>query len=346
MIKILIVDDETDLEILIRQKFRQKIREQHYSFVFAENGNDALKKMQLHPEIEMVLSDINMPEMDGLTLLSKLSETNPLVKTVMVSAYGDMDNIRKAMNRGAFDFVTKPVNFEDLELTMEKTIQHVNMIRETLKAIKENNILKMYVDENVLNFMSSREYEVSLLENETIEASIAFIDICGFTAISETETPDYVVNLLNEYFEIMVKDIIEQKGVVDKFIGDAIMAVFKGPFHLDRAIDASLNIRNAIDRLPVAVGESRYKPRVSIGINSGEMVSGNIGSSTLRRLDYTVIGDKVNLAARLQSAAKVNQILITEENYLKICNSFVCNKIGEMSFKNKEVPVTVYEVLG
>lgn len=345
MIKILIVDDETDLEILIRQKFRQKIREQQYDFVFAENGNDALRKMQLHPDIEMVLSDINMPEMDGLTLLTKLSETNPLVKTVMVSAYGDMDNIRKAMNRGAFDFVTKPVNFEDLELTMEKTIQHVKQIRETLRAIKENNILKMYVDENVLNFMGSREYESSLLENETVEASVAFVDICGFTAISESETPDYVVKLLNEYFEIMVKEIIQQKGIVDKFIGDAIMAVFKGPFHLDRAVDACLNIRNAIEKLPVVAGESRFKPRVAIGINSGEVVSGNIGSSTLRRLDYTIIGDRVNVAARLQSAAKVNQILITEENYLKINQSFSCNKIGEMSFKNKETPVVVYEVI-
>lgn len=345
MIKILIVDDEEDLELLIRQKFRQKIREQQYEFVFAVNGNDALKKLQLHPNIEIVLSDINMPEMDGLTLLSKLNETNPLVKTVIVSAYGDMENIRRAMNRGAFDFVTKPVNFEDLELTMEKTIQHVTMIRETLKAIKENNILKMYVDENVLNFMGSREYEAALLENETVEASVAFIDICGFTAISENETPDYVVKLLNEYFEIMVKEIIQQKGIIDKFIGDAIMAVFKGPFHLDRAVEASLNIKNAIDKLPETSGESKYKPQVSIGINSGEMVSGNIGSSTLRRLDYTVIGDCVNLAARLQTAANVNQILITEENYLKINQSFSCNKIGEMLFKNKETPVVVYEVI-
>lgn len=345
MIKILIVDDEADLEMLIRQKFRQKIREQQYEFVFAVNGNDALKKLQLHPNVEIVLSDINMPEMDGLTLLSRINETNPLVKTVMVSAYGDMDNIRKAMNRGAFDFVTKPVNFEDLELTMEKTIQHVNMIRETLRAVKENNILKMYVDENVLNFMGSREYETSLLENETVEATIAFIDICGFTAISETETPNYVVNLLNEYFDIMVNEIIQQKGIIDKFIGDAIMAVFKGPFHLDRAIDACLNIKNAIEKLPVIVGESRFKPRVSIGIESGEVVSGNIGSSTLRRLDYTVIGDRVNVAARLQASAKVNQILISEENYLKINKSFVCNKIGEISLKNKENPVVVYEVI-
>src|SRR5258707_8399146 len=145
MTKILVADDEADLETLIRQKFRQKIREQKYEFVFAVNGNDALKKIQEHPDVAIVLSDINMPEMDGLTLLSKLNEVLPLSKTVIVSAYGDMDNIRTAMNRGAFDFVTKPVNFEDLELTMEKTIKYVDQLKGSLQAIKENNILKMYV---------------------------------------------------------------------------------------------------------------------------------------------------------------------------------------------------------
>src|SRR4026209_1010171 len=99
-----------------------------------------------------------MPEMDGLTLLSRLSEQNGLLKSVIVSAYGDIENIRTAMNRGAFDFVTKPVNFEDLELTIEKTIRHVDQMKETIRAIKENNILKMYVDETVLNFMDSREF--------------------------------------------------------------------------------------------------------------------------------------------------------------------------------------------
>src|ERR1700712_5001902 len=147
MAKILVADDETDLEVLIKQKFRQKIRDQQYEFIFAINGNDALEKILLHPDIDIVLSDINMPEMDGLTLLSRLHESNPLIKAVIVSAYGDMDNIRTAMNRGAFDFITKPINFEDLSLTMEKTIRHVTQTRETIKAIKENNILKMYVDE-------------------------------------------------------------------------------------------------------------------------------------------------------------------------------------------------------
>lgn len=342
MIKILIADDETDLEILIRQKFRQKIREQKYEFVFAVNGNDALKKMQQHPDVEIVLSDINMPEMDGLTLLTKLNETNPLVKTVIVSAYGDMENIRKAMNRGAFDFVTKPVNFEDLELTMEKTIQHVNLIRETLKAIKENNILKMYVDENVLNFMGSREYETSIMSNETIEATVAFIDICSFTSISERETPDKVISMLNIYFDLMAKEILAQQGIIDKFIGDCVMAVFKGPFHTDRAIDACLAIRNKIERLP---GSADFLPKVSVGINSGEMISGNIGSVTLRRLDYTVIGDSVNTAQRLQSTAGIGQIVVSEAIWEKVKDSFNCKLIGPASLKHKSEPVMLYEVL-
>jgi len=253
-----------------------------------------------------------------------------------------MDNIRIAMNRGAFDFVTKPVNFEDLDLTVQKTIKHVQQLKETLKAIKENNILKMYVDESVLHFMGTREYEQSLLENETVEGSVAFIDICSFTAISEKQTPDVVVKMLNDYFDVMVKEIIAQKGVVDKFIGDCVMAVFKGEYHLDRAIDACLNICSRIDALP---SQHEFSPKVSIGINSGEMISGNIGSATLKRLDYTVIGDTVNTAQRLQSAAGVNQVVISEECYEKVKQSFNCKKLGPVKLKNKAEEVVLYQVL-
>ena len=345
MAKILVADDETDLEMLIKQKFRQKIREQQYEFIFAINGNDALDKIVQHPDIDIVLSDINMPEMDGLTLLSRLGESSPLIKAVIVSAYGDMENIRTAMNRGAFDFITKPINFEDLSLTMEKTIKHVIQLRETLKAIKENNILKMYVDETVLKFMGSREFESSLMQNETVEATVVFLDICSFTSISENESPDTVVKLLNNYFDVMVKEIIAQGGYVDKFIGDAIMAVFRGNFHLDRAIDACLAVRTQIDSLPENSENVSFKPKVSIGINSGEMISGNIGSANLRRLDYTVIGDAVNTAQRLQSAAKEGQIIINEGTYEKVKESFNCRKVGEVSLKNKTHPMIIYEVM-
>jgi class 3 adenylate cyclase len=228
---------------------------------------------------------------------------------------------------------------------MEKTLRHVNQMRETMRAIKENNILKMYVDETVLNFMGSREFESSLMENETIEATVAFIDICSFTTISENETPDRVVKLLNNYFDVMVKEIIEQSGFIDKFIGDAIMAVFRGDYHLDRAIDACLAVRQKIDNLPETSGNINFKPKVSIGINKGEMICGNIGSANLRRLDYTVVGDAVNIAQRFQSVAKDGQIIISESSYELVKESFNCRKVGEVSLKNKSNPIIIYEVV-
>lgn len=345
MSKILVVDDEADLEVLIKQKFRQKIRDNQYEFVFAIHGNHALQQLDKHPDIDIVLSDINMPEMDGLTLLSRLQEQHSLLKSVIVSAYGDMDNIRTAMNRGAFDFITKPINFEDLELTIEKTLSHVRQLRQTMQAIKENNILRMYVDETVLNFMGSREFETSLLASDIVEGTVIFIDICSFTTISENASPDVVVKLLNNYFDVMVKEIIAQGGYVDKFIGDAIMAVFQGNYHLDRAIDACLAVRRQIEKLPEVLDELNYKPKVSIGINGGEMISGNIGSIGLKRLDYTVIGDSVNTAQRLQSMAREGQILITKSSYEQVKESFHCRSIGELQLKNKSAPVGVYEVL-
>ncbi len=341
----MVVDDETDLEVLIKQKFRKQIRQKEYEFLFAINGRDALEKLVEDPEVDIILSDINMPEMDGLTLLSELQVSSPLIKSVIVSAYGDMDNIRVAMNRGAFDFITKPINFEDLTITMEKTLKQAQQIKDTLKAVKENNILKMYVDENVLNFMGGQEYESKIMANESIEGTVMFVDVCGFTKISETAAPDLVVGMLNTYFDAMVKEIMEHKGIVDKFIGDAVMAVFRGEYHLDRAIDAALAIRNQVNNFPKIAGEDNFKPKVSIGIKSGEMISGNIGSATLRRLDYTVIGDTVNTAARLQDAAEENQVIICEGCYQQVKEAFKCENMSSITMKNKANPLTIYNVI-
>ncbi len=128
-VKILSVDDEMDLELLLTQYFRRKIRKGEYEFVFAHNGLEALTMMVKHPDIEIILSDINMPEMDGLTLLAKINEMrNPALKVIMVSAYGDMGNIRQAMNNGAFDFATKPIDLDDLSVTIEKAIEQINYV--------------------------------------------------------------------------------------------------------------------------------------------------------------------------------------------------------------------------
>ena len=133
-IKLLVVDDEPDLETLIRQRFRRKIREAEFEFVFARNGVDALEKLDADGSIDIILTDINMPEMDGLTLLTKLAEHDKPHKAIIVSAYGDMENIRTAMNRGAFDFLTKPIDFKDLEITIEKTTRELIAGKEAAAA--------------------------------------------------------------------------------------------------------------------------------------------------------------------------------------------------------------------
>jgi sigma-B regulation protein RsbU (phosphoserine phosphatase) len=142
-VKILVVDDEPDLEQIILQKFRRQIRDNIFQFVFAKNGIEALEQLDKDQSIELVLTDINMPEMDGLTLLNKIKEReNPLFRSVIVSAYGDIDNIRTAMNRGAFDFVIKPIDLNDLEITIDKSLRDLQILKEAIRSRDQLTVIK------------------------------------------------------------------------------------------------------------------------------------------------------------------------------------------------------------
>ena len=142
MPKILVVDDEKSHEDLITQRFTQKEFLRNHEFIFALNGLKALELINTHPDIEIALLDINMPEMDGLTLLEKIRDTKPLLRVIMLSAYSDMNNIRAAMNFGAYDFITKPIDMKDLELTIKRTMEEVRQLKETLRIQNESHILK------------------------------------------------------------------------------------------------------------------------------------------------------------------------------------------------------------
>ena len=157
--KILVVDDEPDLEILITQKFRKRIREQDLDFVFAGNGQEALAKLESNGGMDVVLTDINMPVMDGLTLLSNLRQHHPMLRSVIVSAYGDMSNIRMALNRGAFDFITKPIDFRDLEITLDRTIREAVAQKEA--AADRERLLALQKELDV-----AREIQESIVPRE------------------------------------------------------------------------------------------------------------------------------------------------------------------------------------
>src|SRR6516165_11417960 len=185
--KILAVDDEADIERLIRQRFRRQIRAGEFELRFAHHGEEALSAIAAEPDIDLLLLDINMPIMDGLTLLSVLRERQSPVRSIIISAYGDMANIRTAMNRGAFDFVTKPVDLTDLEITIRKTLDDIGKLREIecqrAAAERARNTLSRYFSPNLVEMLAERDEPLGAVRRQNV--AVLFADIVGFTSTAE-----------------------------------------------------------------------------------------------------------------------------------------------------------------
>src|SRR5262245_12704087 len=223
---ILVVDDEPDLEALILQKFRHQIQNGTVEFLFAHEGVEALATLNANSGVDLVVTDINMPKMDGLSLLQKLQESEERVSTIIVSAYGDMVNIRTAMNRGAFDFLTKPIDFADLETTITKTIQHVKALREAregrAEAERAYSRLRRFLPPQVADLIVASGTEKQL-ESHRREIAALFCDLRGFTGFSESSDPEDVMALLREYHAAIGKIIHKHGGTLERFAGDAVM---------------------------------------------------------------------------------------------------------------------------
>jgi adenylate cyclase len=228
----LIVDDEPDVEALILQKFRQKIKGGATDFLFARDGVEALAALAANSGIDLVVTDINMPRMDGLSLLQKLQESEGNVSTIIVSAYGDMTNIRTAMNRGAFDFVTKPIDFLDLETTIAKTLRHIEFLRNAREcqaaAERAYASLSRYFSPNLAQRLASDADAVDLA-GQRREIATLFTDVTSFTALVETLDPSVLGPLLNEYLTGMTDIVFAHDGTVAKIVGDALHVLFGAP---------------------------------------------------------------------------------------------------------------------
>jgi class 3 adenylate cyclase len=349
---ILVVDDEPDLEALVLQKFRRRIREGAVAFVFAHDGLEALQSIEDHPHVDMVVSDINMPRMDGLSLLQKLQEAEEKKSTVIVSAYGDMSNIRTAMNRGAFDFLTKPIDFGDLELTIDKTIRHVEMMREARRrqaeAERAHASLSRYFSPQIATRLAAVG-DGNGMEVHRREVATIFTDITSFTSLVENTAPDVLGELLNEYMGGMTDIVFAHEGTVAKIIGDAIQVLFNAPG--DQPDYATRAIACAHD-LDVWAEEfrQRWKSRsvsfgaTRIGVHAGPALVGNFGGS--RFFDYTAYGDTINTAARLEAANKfLGTRICVSAIVASATDSFRGRPVGDLMLRGRSEPLRAYEPL-
>jgi eukaryotic-like serine/threonine-protein kinase len=338
--RILVVDDEPDVELLVKQRFRQQIKKSLYDFVFASDGLNALEKLRANADIDVIMTDINMPGMDGLTFLSHIGEVNPHARTIVVSAYGDMGNIRTAMNRGAFDFVVKPIDFKDLEVTIEKTFKHVTELKKNAQSSEENNLLRMFVSPYLIDRMHAKSLFVPVTAGL---ATVAYIDIARGRSKVTSENVDDLVRTLNANFEVIVPAVTGRGGVVEKFVGDAVLVIFQGEDHASRAIDACLTIRTQLRTLAVRAGkDSPFALGVRIGIATGNIATGEIGSKAYGRLDHSVLGDIPRAAATLEYMAKTNQILIDDATFDASRGAFDCHALDVVVAPFNFTP---YEVL-
>ena len=307
--KILGVDDEADFESLIRQRFRRQIRAEEFTFRFARHGEEALAVLAAEPDIDLMLLDINMPVMDGLTLLTELRERQSPVRAIIVSAYGDMTNLRTAMNRGAFDFVTKPVDLDDLETTIRKTLAEIARIREIdrLRAAAERarSNLSRYFSPNIVEMLASQDEPLGAVRRQDV--AVLFVDIVGFTRMAESMQPEAVMTLLRQFHERMTAQIFACNGTVEKYIGDEIFAVFGVP---NASGDDAANALICADMMLKALDQWNIERRqegepplsIGIGLNWGPAVLGDVGSE--HSMSFTVIGDTVNTASRLQALTR------------------------------------------
>jgi adenylate cyclase len=350
--RILVVDDEPDLEALIQQKFRHKIREGAVAFLFARDGVDALAVLKANGAVDMVVTDINMPRMDGLLLLQKLQETEEKISTIIVSAYGDMTNIRTAMNRGAFDFLTKPIDFPDLETTIAKTIRHVDVLRQARQrqaaAERAHATLSRYFSPNLAQRLVSDTDAIDL-RGQRREIATLFTDVASFTTLVETLEPDVLGPLLNDYVAGMTDVVFSHDGTVAKIVGDAIHVLFgapgEQPDHAARAVACALaldeyaqSFRERWRQKGIALGVTR------IGAHAGPAIVGNFGGG--RFFDYTAYGDTINVAARLETANKQlgTRICVSAMLAARV-DEFRGRPVGDLVLRGKTEALRAFEPL-
>lgn len=332
----LVVDDEPDTQLLIEQCFEEAIESGEYEFIFAPDGAAALRLLDEVGGIDVALTDLNMPVLDGFEFMERAQRIAPTMKSVVVTAYGDLGNVRRAMNRGAFDFLLKPIDMEDLACTLGKAAREARALGSALKSATENAALRTLLAEDVVQRV------VPLLQ---ASRGIA-LDTCHGVAMSlrvvmtVDQTANRTVEVLDRCFDIIVTAAERHAASVVRFFGDSALLVLRGHEPERQAMQLSWQIGHVLTLEPELSGAVR----VCIGLDAGPVTAATVGSPSRRRFDYSLLGEVVRRARCLESLARPSEILVTERVRMALDFEVNCASVGDRALQ--ESSGAVFRVIG
>jgi len=334
---ILIVDDNRVNQLLLGRGLEQ----QGHTIVFAGHGREALELLRSQ-HFDLMLLDVLMPELDGYQVLAELKLDPHLrdIPVIMTSSLDELDSVIRCVEMGAEDYLTKPINAVLLNARINASLEKKRLRDQQVELISK------FATKDVAEDLLTSGFS---LGGKQVDASAMFCDIRSFTAIAEAKEPAETIELLNDYYTLMMDAISGERGIVNQMVGDGLMAIFGAPLpqedHRQRAVLAARQMVDLI-RLFNEEQSARDKSQIQIGIGiaSGQVVAGYTG--TQHRATYTCVGDTVNVAARLEAQTKVvkRPILIDEHTRRGLDDRVAVEEQGELQVKGKVQPVKVYAV--
>jgi adenylate cyclase len=357
-VRLLVIDDEKDVEALFRGRFRSELRRGIYQMTFSTDPIQALRIVDESPDLEVLITDLNMPQMNGLELLAAVEKLRRPLKTIVLTAYNDLGNIRAAMMRGAFDFQVKPLDLEDLRATISKAAASVRELRAGEEARRQarelaernrrvEDIFGRYVSEEVKAHLLASPEGFQGSQRRTLTLLMA--DIRGFTRLAETLSPERVVQVLNSYLERATDVILSRNGTINEILGDGLLVFFGAPVSdanaAEDAVCAAIELQMAMNELNARHREQGLPElAIGIGVHTGEVVVGTIGSR--RRQKYAAVGKHVNLVARIEAQTVGGQVLVSDATFREIGEIAHASSSFRARVKGYADPIIVHDVRG
>jgi class 3 adenylate cyclase len=335
---ILIADDNRVNRLLLARGLEQE----GHTIVFAEHGVEALDLLG-RQRFDLLLLDVLMPELDGYEVLAKLKDDPHLreIPVIVTSALDELDSVVRCLEMGAEDYLTKPVNPVLLKARIDASLEKKRL------RDQQRELISKFATKEVAEDLLTSGFS---LGGRHVEASAMFCDIRSFTTISESRDPAETIELLNDYYTLMMDAITGEGGIVNQMIGDGLMSIFGAPVPRDDHRQAAvLAARQMVDLIRLfnedQAAQGKVQIQIGVGIASGRVVAGYTGTHT--RATYTCVGDTVNVAARLEAHTKElgRPILIDENTRVGIEDGIAVEPQGEVLMKGKTEPTKVYAVL-